>query len=147
MALDESTAPPAPGAVAAPLRFRAAAMLYDALAILGIWMATIVLLVTMTGDAVVGAWVRSLLFVEMYVYFAFFWCSRGRTPGMLAWRLRIEAAGRFQPKQALLRFVAGLASFLTLGLGFAWMWFDRDRRTLGDRLSKSAIVRLPRRPR
>ena len=60
------------------------AMVYDALVVLGIWVFTIVLLVTIRGDAVVGAWVQSLLFVELFAFFAFFWIKRGQTIGMLA---------------------------------------------------------------
>ena len=135
------------GGAKAALRYRLAAMLYDAFAVLGIWIATIVALVTVIGDAVVGAWVQSLLFVELYGYFAFFWCRRGQTLGMLAWRLNLQCTGAFRPTQALRRFVAGLASFLTLGLGFAWMWFDRDKLTWGDRFSASEVVREPPRQR
>ena len=128
----------------APLRFRFAAILYDGLVVLALWVMTIVLLVTVIGDAVVGAWVQSLLFVELYVFLVFFWCWRGQTLGMLAWRLRIQSEGRFTPTQALGRFVGGLAGFATLGLGFFWMWFDRDRMTWSDRLSRSVVVRTPR---
>lgn len=128
-------------AAIAPLRYRLMAMLYDALVILAIWVFTVVLLVTLIGDAVVGAWVRSLLFIEMYAFFAFFWCVRGQTLGMLAWHLRIRTDGRFTPTQALGRFVGGLAGFAALGLGFIWMWFDRDRMTWSDRLSRSVVVR------
>ena len=127
----------------APLRHRLAAMLYDAVTVLGIWVGTIVALVTLTGDAVIGAWVQSLLFVEAYAYFAFFWCRRGQTLGMLAWHLKLRSDGPFRPTQALKRFAAGLASIATLGLGFVWALFDRDRLTWGDRFSDSVIVRGP----
>ena len=129
----------------APLRYRFAAMLYDALVVLAIWITTIVALVTLVGDAVVGAWVQSLLFVELYAFFAFFWCRRGQTLGMLAWRLRLRSAKGFTPRQALRRFVAALASFAALGLGFYWMWFDKDRLTWPDRFSRSVVVREPKR--
>ena len=122
-------------------------MLYDALVLLAIWITTVVALVTLIGDAVVGAWVQSLLFVETYAFLAFFWCRRGQTLGMLAWRLRLRCDGQFTAGQALRRFVAGLASFATLGLGFFWMWFDRDRKSWPDRFSNSVIVREPKRPR
>ena len=46
------------------------------------------------------------------------------------------------PTQALGRFVGGMASFATLGLGFLWMWFDRDRMTWSDLLSRSIVVRI-----
>ena len=135
------------GATVAPLRYRFAAILYDGLVVLAIWVLTVVTLVTVIGDAVVGAWVQSLLFVELYAFLAFFWCRRGQTLGMLAWRLSIRSDGRFTPTQALGRFVGGLASFATLGLGFFWMWFDRDRLTWSDRLSRSVVVRTRRTPK
>lgn len=129
----------------APLRHRFAAFVYDILIVFGIWVTTIIALVTVTGDAVVGAWVQSLLFLELYAFFAFFWCRRGQTVGMLAWRLRLRHDGRYTSQQALLRFIGALASFATLGLGFAWMWFGADRRTWGDRLSNSVVVREAKR--
>ena len=139
----------------APLRFRLAAMLYDALVVLALWVLTVVGLVTVVGDAVVGAWVQSLLFLELYALLACCWCKRGQTLGMVAWRLRlVSCAGQasasgvpapFTPAQALRRFAAGLASFATLGVGFCWMWFDREGKSWPDRFSRSVIVREPRR--
>lgn len=128
----------------APLRFRLAAMLYDALIVLAIWIFTIVLLVTITGDAVIGAWLQSLLFLELYAFFALSWTRRGQTIGMLAWRLELRSEGRFTPTQALRRFLGAILSLLTLGLGHVWMWFDPNHRTWPDRLSNSRVVRLPR---
>lgn len=137
--------PPAKGdGKVAPLRFRLAAMLYDALIVLAMWIFTIVLLVTLTGDAVIGAWLQSLLFLELYAFFTLSWTHRGQTIGMLAWRLELRTEGRFTPAKALCRFVGGLLSLLTLGLGHAWMWFDPKRRTWPDRFSDSAVVRTPR---
>ena len=132
----------------APLRLRFAAFVYDALIVLGIWIATIVALVTVIGDAVVGAWVQSLLFLEMYAFFSFFWCRRGQTAGMLAWRLKLRTeAGRLRPSQALLRFLGDLASIATLGAGFCRCWFAADKRTLADALSNSDMVRMPKKPK
>ena len=131
-----------PGETVAPRRYRLLAILYDTLIILAIWVFTIVALVTLIGDAVLGAWVQTLLFLEMYAFLAFFWCQRGQTVGMLAWHLRIRSDGPFTPTQALGRFIGGMASFATLGLGFIWMWFDRDRMTWSDRLSGSIVVRV-----
>ena len=132
---------PDEGETIAPLRYRLLAILYDTLIILAIWVFTIVALVTLIGDAVIGAWVQSLLFIEMYAFLAFFWCLRGQTLGMLAWHLEIRSEGRFTPTQALGRFIGGMASIATVGLGFIWMWFDRDRMSWSDRRSRSIIVR------
>lgn len=133
------------GSTVAPLRLRFAAMVYDALLLLAVWVVTIVALVTVAGDAVLGAWVQSLLFLEAYALFAFCWCRRRQTLGMAAWRLRLASDGTFTPGQALRRFVAGIASFATLGLGFFWMWLDAEGRTWPDRFSGSTVVREPKR--
>ena len=152
----DMSAEPTRRAVIAPLRFRLAAMAYDALLVLAVWVLTVVALVTITGDAAVGAWVQSVLFVELYALLAYCWCKRGQTLGMLAWRLRLVSCAappqggnaappnppaRVTPAQALRRFAAGLASFAALGLGFCWMWFDRERKSWPDRFSHSVIVR------
>lgn len=119
-------------------------MLYDSLIVIGIWIFTIVLLVTVLGQEVIGAWVQSLLFIELFAFFVFFWLHRGQTIGMLAWRLRIEADRPFTLRNALLRFIGALLSFATLGLGYIWIWVDPQNRSFSDILSSSRVVRYPR---
>ncbi|MXW54069.1 MAG: RDD family protein [Gammaproteobacteria bacterium] len=129
------------GGERAPFRYRLAAMLYDTIIVAAIWVFTIVLLVTLTGDSVVGAWVQSLLFIELFVFFAFFWIHKGQTIGMLAWRLRLESEQPFTLRKAFFRFCGAMASFLTLGVGYYWIWFDPLRRSWPDIFSDSYIVR------
>jgi len=121
-------------------------MLYDALLVLALWLFTLFPLVAITNDAVHGPLVGSLLFLELYGFFAYFWVFRGQTLGMLAWRL--EVASDLGPSltltQATLRFIGALASFATLGLGYLWMYLDPKRRTWSDRLSSSRILLVPK---
>ena len=138
-------------AVAAPrpagLLRRIGAMFYDALLIVALWLITLFPIVAISDSAVTGATVRSLLFIEMFVFFAYFWVSRGQTLGMLAWRLRIVPTGQGEPvtlRQALLRFIGALASFATLGLGYLWMYVDSERRTWPDMLSGTRVIHEPR---
>ena len=126
----------------AGLAFRLLSILYDGLILIAIWILTIVLLVTILQDAVLGAWVQSLLFIESFVFFVYFWLARGQTAGMVAWHLYIKSEGTFTLRHASLRFVGGLLSFLCLGLGFVWILFDKDRRSWSDILSSSQIVRV-----
>ena len=122
------------------------AMVYDGLLVVAIWALTVVVLVTVTGQAVVGPWVQSLLFVEAYAFFSYFWVRRGQTLGMLAWRLHLESPhDRVSMNQALLRFIGGLLSLACLGLGHVWLLFDREGRAWPDILSGSRIVRSPNR--
>ncbi len=123
------------------------AMIYDALVVLGIWVFTIVLLVTIRGDAVVGAWVQSLLFIELFAFFAYFWIKRGQTIGMLAWRLRIVSTEPMTLRKVLMRFLGALLGGACLFIGYLWILFDAERRSWSDMLSGTHVVRDPKTPK
>lgn len=124
-------------------------MLYDGLLVLALWMCTLFVLVAVSNDAVYGAAVRSILFLELYAFFAYFWVFRGQTLGMLAWRLELRTCdgAPLTLAQATVRFLGALLSAACLGLGFLWMLVDRERRTWGDRMSSSYVVRVANKPR
>lgn len=117
-------------------------MLYDTLLVLALWLFTLFPIVAFANDAVAGAVVQSLLFVEVFAFFTYFWVARGQTLGMLAWRLHVVTVDGYSItlRQALLRFVGGLLSVLTLGLGFAWQLFDAHRRSWPDLISGTRII-------
>ncbi len=122
-------------------------MIYDALLIVALWLITLFPVVAVSNAAITGATVQSLLFIEMFIFFAYFWVSRGQTLGMLAWRLRIvpfELGSVITLRQALLRFIGALAAFATLGLGYFWMYIDRERRTWPDMISRTRVIHEPR---
>jgi uncharacterized RDD family membrane protein YckC len=124
-------------------------MLYDALLVLALWMCTLFVLVAIRNDAVHGAAIRSILFLQLYGFFVYFWLTRGQTLGMLAWglELRTDDGAPLTLTQATVRFLGALLSAACLGLGYLWMLVDPERRTWGDRLSSTHVVRLPKRPR
>ena len=120
-------------------------MAYDALLVVGIWMATLFPLVMATNGELSRPAVQSLLFVETFVFFAFFWTRRGQTIGMLAWKLRVQRldGAAMSPRQALLRFLGSLLSFASLGLGYLWMLIDPGRRTWPDMVSGTEVFHTP----
>jgi uncharacterized RDD family membrane protein YckC len=124
-------------------------MLYDALLVLALWLFTLFPMVAISNDMVYGPLVRSVLFLELYGFFAYFWIYRGQTLGMLAWRLQVVSnyGGRLTLIQATWRFIGALASFVTLGLGYLWMYLDPERRTWSDLLSSSRVLVVPKQPR
>lgn len=131
-------------AVPAGFFVRVFAMIYDALIVFAIWVLTIVILVTIAGDAVVGAWVQSLLFVELFAFFTYFWLRRGQTLGMLAWRLRLVSDEPMSLLTALMRFIGALLGGACLFLGYLWMLFDSENRSWSDLLSNTRVVREPK---
>ncbi len=140
---------PVPGVSAGLLR-RLGAMVYDTLLVLAMWLVTLFPLVALSNASVSGAAVQSLLFVELFAFFAYFWVARGQTLGMLVWRVHLVSATesgagcKITPKQALLRFVGALASFLTLGLGYLWILVDARRRAWPDLLSQTRVLYVPK---
>ncbi len=73
------------------------------------------------------------------------WRRGGRTLGMRPWRLRVVAAdGSPATTRALMRrYAVGTLSVLAGGLGFWWVWWDRDGLTWHDRFSDTRMLRLP----
>lgn len=87
----------------------------------------------------------SILFISLYLFFAYFWRHNGQTLGMQAWHLKVENedGSRISWKQALLRYLMGWVSWLTLGAGYLWILVDRRRQSWTDRFSMSRIVHIP----
>jgi uncharacterized RDD family membrane protein YckC len=128
---------------------RLAAMLYDALLVLAIWALTLFVLVMLAGGPVTGPFVQTLLFLELYTFFVYFWTRRGQTLGMLAWRLHLESADArpITPWQATIRFFGALLAMLPAGIGYLWMYIEPGGRTWPDLLSDTRVVYTPRHTR
>jgi len=122
-------------------------MLYDGLLVLAIWLVTLFPMVAVSNDVVFGATVRTILFLELYVFFAYFWLARGQTAGMVAWRLALRSTDgkTVTLRQVTKRFFAAILCFASLGLGYLWILVDPHKRSWSDMLSGTEIVRLPKR--
>lgn len=126
----------------ASLSRRLGAMLYDMFLLIALWTGTLWILVAVADTTVTGAWVQSLLFIEAFVFFAYFWMRNQQTLGMQAWHIRVQNAdgSHITLRQCLLRFITGIPSLLLVGLGFWWMLVDQRRRSWTDLVSRSEIV-------
>lgn len=96
----------------------------------------------LTGDPLLS----SLLFISVFAFFAKFWTHSGQTLGMQVWGVRVQNADgtRISLMQALLRFVIAIVSWGSVGLGFLWMLWDKDKRTWQDRYSESVVIQIPK---
>ena len=134
----------------APLWRRLAAMLYDSLLVVALWMIVGAIAVAVNGgEATGGPLFNSALFLITFLFFGLFWTRSGQTLGMMAWRLRVETeqGQGISWMQALLRFFTAAAAALFVGLGYWWMLFDKQQRTWQDRYSETRVVLLPKRPK
>ncbi|SFN17445.1 Uncharacterized membrane protein YckC, RDD family [Dokdonella immobilis] len=136
----------------APLWRRLAALLYDALVLVAIWMgAAALVLLAFRGEVDVAHQpplyhfvLQGVLLVLTALYFIVSWTRGGQTIGMRAWRVSIlDAKGHFpDTRRSLARFLLATGSALLLGVGFVWCLFDPDRRALHDILARTRMVHL-----
>ncbi len=139
---------------------RLAALLYDAFLVLAIWMALGFAAQLIAGaetnqvidgrvqtDPVFGLLLFVLMCASAAAFYVWFWIRGGQTLGMLAWRIRAQSrdGSPMSIRQALLRFLCAWPSFFLFGLGYLWLYFDPQGDAAHDRLSRTRVVRLPRR--
>jgi uncharacterized RDD family membrane protein YckC len=134
---------------------RFGAMFYDALLIIALWMVATALLLPLTGgeaitDGRVGVLenaYRAVLVAIFIAFFGLFWTRRGQTLGMAAWKIYVERedGNLLTWVDTLKRLAAACISLAPLGLGYFWLYADRDRRTWHDRWSKTRVVRYEKR--
>lgn len=134
------------GTIYCRLPRRLAAMFYDGLLLVAIWMlATAIVVIPADGEIDPGHLVfRIYLLVVTWTYFAICWRG-GQTLGMKAWRIRLIAAE--QPIgwiTTLVRFTVATASLLCFGLGFIWSIFHPHRATWHDLASGTVLIVEPR---
>ena len=88
-----------------------------------------------------AAWVlRDLLPALVFVIG---WAQFGATPGKLLLDLRVVDVARGERPgyvRAIIRYLGYFVSFLTLGLGFLWVVFDRRSQALHDKLAGTCVI-------
>ena len=131
----------------APLHYcglarRLAAMLYDGLLLIGLWMlATIAAMVVGGGEiAPANVWFQLWLLLVAWLYLALSWRG-GASLGMKAWRIQLHSTDLpLSWPGTVIRFVVALAGLLCFGLGFWWSLFHPRKATWHDLASGSALV-------
>ena len=78
-----------------------------------------------------------------FLYFTYQWAVSGKTLGMAILGLQVvtRQGGPISGRQAVFRTVGlGVTLFLTLGIGFLGIVYQRDRRALNDFIAGTAVV-------
>ena len=143
LTLCTTESPPAPS-----LLRRLAAITYDSLILLGLWLLADLLFVLVADATGHRGWPRwlfqSYLWLVAYGFFSWFWLHGGQTLGMRVWRLQLVSDGApLTPARTLVRFAAATLSCVLFGLGFLWMLVDPRRQTWHDRVSSTHLILLP----
>ncbi len=74
------------------------------------------------------------LYVISFLYYGGMWTLRGHTPAMKLWKTTIKnkKGEAITWKQATIRYLVALISWVAVGIGFIWMFFRKDRATWHD---------------
>jgi uncharacterized RDD family membrane protein YckC len=78
-----------------------------------------------------------------FLYFAYQWAVSGKTLGMALLGLQVVTSkgGPISGRQAVFRTIGlGITLFLTLGIGFLGIVYQRDRRALNDFIAGTAVI-------
>jgi len=133
---------------------RLGAMLYDLLIVGALMFIVTALFLPFTGGEAItpgesGTLERiyqAALLLVVVLFFGVFWTWRGQTIGMLAWRLRVQRpdGSALAWRDALIRLAGACVSLAALGLGYFWIWIDREKLAWHDRWSGTRVVVLPK---
>ena len=133
---------------------RLAALFYDFLVLIAIWMfAAALTLLAFRGEVDVARQpslyhfvLQGVLLTLSALYFVISWSRGGQTIGMRAWRVRLVDAQGGSPgwRRALLRFVLATLSLLAAGAGFIYCLFDADRRAWHDVMLGTRVLHVGR---
>ena len=125
---------------------RLAAMLYDGLLIIALWMAAtaVVVLIRQAEIQPANPVFQIYLMAVAWLYLAISWRA-GQSVGMRAWRIRlISQSGTVSWGQSLIRFAVAIVSWAALGLGFLWSLFHPQKAGWHDLASRSELVVMPK---
>ncbi|MFW6126310.1 MAG: RDD family protein [Chloroflexota bacterium] len=79
-------------------------------------------------------------------YFVLLWVLRGgQTPGMMALRIKVIRAdgSPLDWAAAVVRFLGYIVCWLTLGVLFVWVAFDRRKQGLHDKMADTYVIMVP----
>ncbi len=138
---------------------RLAALLYDGFLVAAIWMILGFIMQIIAGadtNQLVDGQVQTdpllsnILFVLMIAsaasFYIWFWTRSGQTLGMIAWKMKATDLNDnlMTPRQGLIRFFAAWPAFFLFGIGFLWIYIDKNGDAIHDKLSASKVVVVPK---
>lgn len=124
---------------------RLGSILYEALAIIALWMLASALVTTFHDNATHG-WARALLqeisLLIISGYFLWCWTHGGQTLAMKTWKVRVvtQEGAPLSLLQALRRLLLSALFLLLGGIGFWWSLIDKERQFLHDRMGGTRLI-------
>lgn len=122
-----------------------AACVYELLLLIALWFISAWIFLALFGDAT-HSYKRFFLQVFLWLvtgaYFVWCWSKSGQTLAAQTWKIKLvnKTGVTLNIKEATVRYVLASLSALVFGLGFIWIFVDKNRLYLHDRLLKSRFI-------
>lgn len=90
-------------------------------------------------------YLRVYLFAVIVSYYHLSWTSHNhQTIGMKAWRVKLinNMPGDITLSQSILRVIGGVIGFVSFGLGYICLYFNKKQLTLADLLSNTKLYHV-----
>ena len=78
------------------------------------------------------------------IYFIGMWAWKGQTLGQMVAKIKVIKIDGLPVdlRVATLRYLGYLGCILTLGIGFLWIFFDKKKQGLHDKLADTYVIRV-----
>ncbi|MES2579159.1 MAG: RDD family protein [Pseudomonadota bacterium] len=126
-----------------------AACVYELLLLIALWFISAWIFIALFGDAT-HSYKRFFLQVFLWLvtgaYFVWCWSKSGQTLAAQTWKIKLvnQAGATLSVREAIVRYILASLSALVFGLGFVWIFVDKNQLYLHDRLLKSRFVAVNR---
>ena len=128
---------------------RILALFYDTLLLTGIILGYLLVVTLMFGDTFESISERIFLqfsyLILGVIFFTYFWkVNKGQTLGMQVWKIRIVGDENKEPstKNLIYRSLFGLVFNLAFGSNYLFIFFNKDKKSINDLLSKSKTIKI-----
>lgn len=128
---------------------RILALFYDTLLLTGIILGYLLIVTLMFGDTFES--ISEKIFLQFsylilgVIFFTYFWkVNKGQTLGMQVWKIRIigEENKELSTKNLIYRSLLGLVFNLAFGSNYLFIFFNKDRKSINDLLSKTKTIKI-----
>ena len=128
---------------------RILALFYDTLLLTGIILGYLLVVTLMFGDTFESISERIFLqfsyLILGVIFFTYFWkVNKGQTLGMQVWKIRIVGDENKEPstKNLIYRSLFGLVFNLAFGSNYLFIFFNKDKKSINDLLSKTKTIKI-----
>ena len=128
---------------------RILALFYDTLLLTGIILGYLLIVTLMFGDTFES--ISEKIFLQFsylilgVIFFTYFWkVNKGQTLGMQVWKIRIigDENKELSTKNLIYRSLFGLVFNLAFGSNYLFIFFNKDKKSINDLLSKTKTIKI-----